>query len=96
MIKNNTLRKVVIEHIEDLRKCVPMLRVYKEMASTADEVEKAANELQEALDNDQKSLKFSPDKRYEMAMKHLKLHPEVGVIGWNALFDEIEAHGIGE
>jgi len=47
--QSNKLQQVVIEHIKDLRKCAPALRMYKEMNQTADEVEKAANELEQAL-----------------------------------------------
>ena len=43
------LHKVVAGHIKDLRACVPSLRQYPEMNSTADEVEKAADELEAAL-----------------------------------------------
>lgn len=43
------LRKVVEEHIADLRACVPTLRQYSEMKSTTNEIAKAADELEAAL-----------------------------------------------
>ena len=46
---NSQLHRVVINHVEDLRKCIPALKEYPQMESTVIEVKKAINELEEAL-----------------------------------------------
>lgn len=48
MKRNKSLGTVLRSHIADLRRCAPMLRAGG-LGPTADEVEKAANELEAAM-----------------------------------------------
>lgn len=60
-----SLKLVVEDHIKDLRRCVPTLDLYPEMARTSKEVALAANELEEALTNHFKKI---PDEEIEKTL----------------------------